>query len=265
MTTLGDEHLDARLGATRDEFMNFLSASLTERITEQVNNQLPQILPEEVPNFAPSVIQKMVKESLEDDKRKTSKDAELTKGPKAKESQSGSSKGDKSQPKSSRKSIQSEEPELEVADSDMPQDQEENPGNDDEEPKEKVASKRDWFTGNEYLRKGQKQIQHDKTKHRNEKSVKSQKFKVNQVKDEAGIEEMANGLFPPTPINTIHSPSSPRLLHLQTKPSLSNLNPTHKKPIPCWQSFKFPFVSWAMTKDEGLRSNYLVNTQYGRL
>ncbi|GJZ77118.1 hypothetical protein Tco_0641790 [Tanacetum coccineum] len=28
----------------------------------------------------------------------------------------------------------------------MPQDQEENPGNDDEEPKEKVASKRDWFT-----------------------------------------------------------------------------------------------------------------------
>ncbi|GJY43544.1 hypothetical protein Tco_0431757 [Tanacetum coccineum] len=30
--------------------------------------------------------------------------------------------------------------------SDMPQDQEENPGNDDVEPKEKVASKRDWFT-----------------------------------------------------------------------------------------------------------------------
>ncbi|GJV48601.1 hypothetical protein Tco_1438813 [Tanacetum coccineum] len=33
--------------------------------------------------------------------------------------------------------------ELEVADSDMPQDQEENLGNDDVEPKEKVASKRD--------------------------------------------------------------------------------------------------------------------------
>ncbi|GKA28607.1 hypothetical protein Tco_0714852 [Tanacetum coccineum] len=28
----------------------------------------------------------------------------------------------------------------------MPQDQEENPSNDDEEPKEKVASKCDWFT-----------------------------------------------------------------------------------------------------------------------
>ncbi|GJT54529.1 hypothetical protein Tco_0989583 [Tanacetum coccineum] len=79
-------------------------------------------------------------------KRKTSKDAEPTKGPKAKESQSGSSKGTKSQSKSSGKSVQSEEPEFEVADSDMPQDQEENLGNDDEEPKEKVASKRDWFT-----------------------------------------------------------------------------------------------------------------------
>ncbi|GJU12068.1 uncharacterized mitochondrial protein-like protein [Tanacetum coccineum] len=67
-------------------------------------------------------------------KRKTSKDAELTKGPKAKESQSGSSKGTKSQPKSSRKSVQSEEPEFEVADSDMPQDQEGNLGNDDDEP-----------------------------------------------------------------------------------------------------------------------------------
>ncbi|GKE22782.1 hypothetical protein Tco_1434294 [Tanacetum coccineum] len=79
-------------------------------------------------------------------KRKTSKDAAPATGPKAKESQSGSSKGDKSQSKSSGKSVQSEEPEFEVADSDMPQDQEENLGNDDEEPKEKVASKRDWFT-----------------------------------------------------------------------------------------------------------------------
>ncbi|GJY41548.1 hypothetical protein Tco_0428818 [Tanacetum coccineum] len=36
--------------------------------------------------------------------------------------------------------------EFEVANSKMPQDQEENLGNDDVEPKEKVASKRDWFT-----------------------------------------------------------------------------------------------------------------------
>ncbi|GKD05093.1 hypothetical protein Tco_1180067 [Tanacetum coccineum] len=46
VTFLADDHLNTRLGATRDEFMNFLLASLTARITEQVKNQLPQILPE---------------------------------------------------------------------------------------------------------------------------------------------------------------------------------------------------------------------------
>nr|GEU34479.1 retrovirus-related Pol polyprotein from transposon TNT 1-94 [Tanacetum cinerariifolium] len=78
-------------------------------------------------------------------KRKTRKDVEPTKGPKVKESQSSSSKGDKFKSKSSGKSVQSEEAEFEVADSNIPHDQEESPGNDDE-PKEKVASKRDWFT-----------------------------------------------------------------------------------------------------------------------
>ncbi|GKA18834.1 hypothetical protein Tco_0698749 [Tanacetum coccineum] len=67
-------------------------------------------------------------------KRKTNKDAKPNKGSKTKESKSGSSKGTKSQPKSSRKSVQSEEPEFEVADSDMPQDQEGNLGNNDNEP-----------------------------------------------------------------------------------------------------------------------------------
>ncbi|GJY38854.1 hypothetical protein Tco_0425218 [Tanacetum coccineum] len=238
VTALVDEHLDARLGATRDEFVNFLLASITTNITEQVKNQLPQILPKEVSNFAPLMIQSMVTESLEHvvlakessqpqssyeaaatliefelkkilidiidksksylaapehresykglrksydldktifstygkvyslkrsrkdkdkhedpfagtnrglKKWKTSKEAEPTKGSKAKESQSGSSKGDKSQSKSSKKYVQSEEPEFEVADLDMPQDQEENPGNDDEEPKEKDASKCDCW------------------------------------------------------------------------------------------------------------------------
>ncbi|GKD59089.1 hypothetical protein Tco_1296598, partial [Tanacetum coccineum] len=79
-------------------------------------------------------------------KRKTSKDAEPTTGPKTKESKFGSSKGAKSQSKSFGKSVQSEELEFEVANSDMTQDQEENPGNNDEEPKRKVASKHDWFT-----------------------------------------------------------------------------------------------------------------------
>ncbi|GJW00045.1 hypothetical protein Tco_1555296 [Tanacetum coccineum] len=66
VTALVDDHLDTRLCATKEEFVNFLSTSLTARITEQVKNQLPQILPEEVSNFAPTVIQKMVQKSLED-------------------------------------------------------------------------------------------------------------------------------------------------------------------------------------------------------
>ncbi|GJR92539.1 hypothetical protein Tco_0264713 [Tanacetum coccineum] len=47
-------------------------------------------------------------------KKKTSKDAKLTKGLKTKESKSGSSKGNKSQLKSSGKSVQAEEPEFET-------------------------------------------------------------------------------------------------------------------------------------------------------
>nr|GEY10806.1 hypothetical protein [Tanacetum cinerariifolium] len=229
VTDLVYEHLDARVGATRDKFMNFLSASITIRITEQVKNQLPQIFLKEVSNFAPPVIQRMVTESLEQEvlakessqsqssyeaaatltefelkktlidkidkiksyfaapehrecyeglkksydldktfftvygkvyslkrsqkdkdkdedhsagsdrrlkKRKTRKDAKPAKGPKAKESQSSSSKSDKSKAKSSGKSIQTKEPEFEVADYDMPHDQKENPYNYDE-PKEK--------------------------------------------------------------------------------------------------------------------------------
>nr|GEU74835.1 hypothetical protein [Tanacetum cinerariifolium] len=153
---LVDEHLDARLGATKDEFINFFSASITARITKQVKNQLPRILPKEVSDFAPLVIQSIVTESLEQtffctygkayslkrsqkDKDKdedpsagsnqglknknTSKDAEPEKGRKVKESQSSLSKGDKSKSKSSGKYVQSKEPEFEVAESDMPHDQ----------------------------------------------------------------------------------------------------------------------------------------------
>ncbi|GKE23929.1 hypothetical protein Tco_1435441, partial [Tanacetum coccineum] len=41
VTALVDEHLDSRLGATRDEFMSYLSVSITARITKQVKIQLP--------------------------------------------------------------------------------------------------------------------------------------------------------------------------------------------------------------------------------
>ncbi|GJT81155.1 hypothetical protein Tco_1055497 [Tanacetum coccineum] len=166
--------------------MNFFTASLTARITKQVQNQLPQILPEEVSNFAPpsSVIQKMVKESLEYtilakessqpqssyeaaatliefeikksyeldktffstyDKvyslKRSRKDKDKDKDPSV-----GSGRGLKKKKTSKDAESAKEEPEFEVADLDMPQDQEENLGNDDVEPKEKVASKRDWFT-----------------------------------------------------------------------------------------------------------------------
>nr|GEX22545.1 hypothetical protein [Tanacetum cinerariifolium] len=38
VTALFDDHLDTRMGATKEEFMNFLSTSLTDKITEQVRN-----------------------------------------------------------------------------------------------------------------------------------------------------------------------------------------------------------------------------------
>nr|GEX31659.1 copia protein [Tanacetum cinerariifolium] len=63
VTALVDDHLDTRMGATREEFMNFLSTSLTDMITKQVP-----------------------------------------------------SKGTKSQPKSSGKSVHAEEPEFENED-----------------------------------------------------------------------------------------------------------------------------------------------------
>ncbi|GKC41256.1 hypothetical protein Tco_1058978 [Tanacetum coccineum] len=65
VTNLDDDHLDARLVATRVEFMYHLSSSINARVTKQVKIQLPQILPKEVSNFARPVIQSMVTESLE--------------------------------------------------------------------------------------------------------------------------------------------------------------------------------------------------------
>ncbi|GJU01346.1 hypothetical protein Tco_1111684 [Tanacetum coccineum] len=74
-------------------------------------------------------------------KRKLSKDAEPTTGPKKKDSTSRSSKGTKSQPKSSGKSVQSKEPVFEVADSNLPQDQEGNLGDNEDEPRNETASR----------------------------------------------------------------------------------------------------------------------------
>ncbi|GJY81855.1 hypothetical protein Tco_0494606 [Tanacetum coccineum] len=76
-------------------------------------------------------------------KRKLSKDVEPTTEPKKKDSTSGSSKCTKSQPKSTRKSVQSEEPIFEVADSDVPNDQEGNLGDNEDEPRKETTSRHD--------------------------------------------------------------------------------------------------------------------------
>ncbi|GJS65646.1 hypothetical protein Tco_0680210 [Tanacetum coccineum] len=78
-------------------------------------------------------------------RRNTSKDAEPTTDPKKKDSTSGSSKGTKSQSRSSGKSVQSEESVFEVADSDMPQDQEGDMGDNEDEPRKETASRSEWF------------------------------------------------------------------------------------------------------------------------
>ncbi|GJR63045.1 hypothetical protein Tco_1505207 [Tanacetum coccineum] len=78
-------------------------------------------------------------------RRKTSKDAEPSKGSKSKESKSSSSKGTKYQSKSSGKSVQAEESMFETADMEMPQNQRGGLGNTDDQPNIEAASKHDWF------------------------------------------------------------------------------------------------------------------------
>ncbi|GJT33630.1 hypothetical protein Tco_0924049 [Tanacetum coccineum] len=140
----------------------------TLKITEQVKSQLPQILPKEVSNFAPLIIKSMVTESLEhavlakesSQPKSTYEAASLLTKFKLKKilinkmdenkvkDEDPSTGSDRALKKKTSKDTEStkEELEFEVADSNMPQDQEENLGNDDEEPKRKVVTKRDWFT-----------------------------------------------------------------------------------------------------------------------
>nr|GEZ61970.1 hypothetical protein [Tanacetum cinerariifolium] len=67
-------------------------------------------------------------------KRNMSKDVDPSKGSKSKESKSGSSKGTKSQSKSFGKSAQAKESVFEIADTEMPQNQEGDFGNTDDQP-----------------------------------------------------------------------------------------------------------------------------------
>nr|GEW75331.1 reverse transcriptase domain-containing protein [Tanacetum cinerariifolium] len=177
MTALVDDHLKTRRGATREEFINFLSASLTARITEQVKNQLPQILPEEVPNFAPpeavdTLIEFELKNILVDKMNKSESYLEapehqecydgliksynldkdffsfydvylLKRSRKDKDkdegSFAGSDQGFKKRKTSKDAEPTTEVPDFKVADTDMRLNQGGNLGNDDDEPKKKFA------------------------------------------------------------------------------------------------------------------------------
>ncbi|GKE07504.1 hypothetical protein Tco_1399522, partial [Tanacetum coccineum] len=78
-------------------------------------------------------------------KRKTSKDIEPSRGSKSIESKLSSSKGSKSQSKSSGKSAQAEELVFKTVDTKMPQDQGDYLGNTDDQPNVEEASKHKWF------------------------------------------------------------------------------------------------------------------------
>nr|GEW18923.1 hypothetical protein [Tanacetum cinerariifolium] len=77
--------------------------------------------------------------------QKTSKDVKPSRGSKSKESKSSLSEGSKSQPKSSGKSAQANEPMFETADTKMPLNQGEDLGNNDDQPNVKATSKDYWF------------------------------------------------------------------------------------------------------------------------
>ncbi|GJW93641.1 hypothetical protein Tco_0173313 [Tanacetum coccineum] len=181
VTTLVDEHLDTRLGETRKEFMNILSESLTARIKEQVKDQLPQILPKEVSNFAPPVIEALIKESRDEvtlakvssqphstyeaastltefelkkiliDKMEKSEsylalpNTEIAMIRCRKDKDKDEDRGLKKRKLSKDAEPTTEEPMFKVADSDMPQDQEGNLGDNEDETRNKTASRRDWF------------------------------------------------------------------------------------------------------------------------
>ncbi|GJV59981.1 hypothetical protein Tco_1466081 [Tanacetum coccineum] len=137
VTTLVDEHLDTRLGETREEFINSLSESLTARIKEQVKEQLPQILPKEVSNFAPPVIKALIKESRDEvTLAKVSSQPHFT-------YEAAYTLTKFELKKILIDKMEKKEPVSEVANKDIPQDHEGNLGNDNAEPRKKAAPRHD--------------------------------------------------------------------------------------------------------------------------
>ncbi|GKD65977.1 hypothetical protein Tco_1308085 [Tanacetum coccineum] len=120
--------------------MNFLSESLTDRIKEQVKDQMSQILPKEVSNFPPPVIKALIKESYDEVTlaKRSRKDRD-------EDPSTRSDRGLKKRKLSKDAEPTTKEPMFEVADSDIPQDQEGNLGDNEDEPRNETASRRDWF------------------------------------------------------------------------------------------------------------------------
>nr|GEV22015.1 hypothetical protein [Tanacetum cinerariifolium] len=149
VTTLVDEHRDAKIGATRDDFMNFLLASLTARITEQMVNESlkdavlakessqPQSSNDDAATLTKFELKKILIDKMDKmySLKRSQKDKDKDEDPFAR-----SDRGLKKRKTRKDAKPTTKEPEFEVADSDIPHDQEENPDNDDE-PKEKVVSK----------------------------------------------------------------------------------------------------------------------------
>ncbi|GKE02618.1 hypothetical protein Tco_1390601, partial [Tanacetum coccineum] len=139
---------------------NKVSDFTTPVIRSTVNESLKNILldkMEKSKSYQCALVHKELYDALDKDedppagsdqgleKLKTSKDVEPPKGPKSNESKSSSSKCTKFHPKSSRKSIQEEEPVFKISDSEMPQDQGSNLGNIENQLNVKATSKHDWF------------------------------------------------------------------------------------------------------------------------
>ncbi|GJZ46922.1 hypothetical protein Tco_0600754 [Tanacetum coccineum] len=145
--------------AKRRTYINLVENSVKDIIKNEVTSQLPQILQKEVSNFATPMIQSTRDRKDEDKdvdppagsnqglkKRKTSKNAEPSKGLKSKESRSSSSsKGTKSQPKSSGTSTQAEDIVIEAADTKILHNQGDNLGNSDDQANVEATSRTDWF------------------------------------------------------------------------------------------------------------------------
>nr|GEV28922.1 reverse transcriptase domain-containing protein [Tanacetum cinerariifolium] len=151
--------------AEKEKYINIIEKSVKEIIKDEFKSQLSQILPKEISDFATPVIQSTINKSLENrgrkdkdkdedpptrsdqglKKRKMSKDAEPPKGFKSRETKSSSSKGTKSHPKTSGKSVQVEELVFETADTKMPQDQGDDLDNTKDQSNVEEASKHDWF------------------------------------------------------------------------------------------------------------------------